>query len=331
MLGLILLASAGQAGAEPEAQGPCAAALGVNQTLWSGQRLQEGLAASVRGIAACAAAGDTAGQAKAYRYHYYFANALGHKQAAYDDLVESALLYRNLAKAGGDPKAWEGGQADTLVWLSELELERGDPATARAMAEEMRAIRARQDSPGGLAVVEQTLGKIAMAEKKYAEAAAHYDSAVAYYETSGNPHGVKRYRQAAQEARRKEQRTELQVEAPAPPPPPEPQAEPERLAPRDARAALASLRFALTVFMAENPGMIPASLKDLRTAGTIQDIPRLLLPDHVTNNLEVPYPGGAAGLPARLKDLGGWGYDRETGDVFIDCTHEGPSGPYWKQ
>lgn len=98
-----------------------------------------------------------------------------------------------------------------------MELARGDPVTARAMAEEMRAIRMRQDNPGGLAVVEQTLGAIALSEKKYAEAAGHFDSAVAFYEASGNPHGVKRYRQAAEEARRKAQRSELEVEAPAGP------------------------------------------------------------------------------------------------------------------
>ncbi|MBI5238993.1 MAG: hypothetical protein HY926_00830, partial [Elusimicrobia bacterium] len=305
---------------------------GAVQSHWMADRIEEGESCAREAIAAHKAAGPGEGLAHAYLHHYYFAYRLGRSDEAYEDLLASARLYRQAIAALPEDqrRSAQWGYTSTLVWLVQMLIHRGELDEAERLAKEKYALHVLLG--GDLAVAEQTMGEVALAKGRYEDAIQRFEAAAARYRESGNQAGVRRYTDMAKTAR---ERSEIRgrlgpVEAETADSGTRLRLARARPAPSDPRGALALLRFALTVYASENEGRSPQTLRQLEESGYIAALPRPLLAEHPDPPSETAYPGQAPGgkPPRRLKDSGGWGYDRASGTVFIDCTHQGPKGRF---
>lgn len=100
---------------------------------------------------------------------------------------------------------------------------------------------------------------------------------------------------------------------------------------------MAAIRSALSLYHADHNGAFPSQLKDLLKYSDESGISDFLLPaipnhheqtDHVTVFVEPWYKKTKDSCDIAT-DTGGWGYIKESGRFFINCSHQGPENRPW--
>lgn len=100
---------------------------------------------------------------------------------------------------------------------------------------------------------------------------------------------------------------------------------------------MAAIRSALALYHADHKGIFPSKLIDLLKYSEESGISNFRLPaiqpfheqtEHVTYFVEPWYKkiDNSCGIAT---DTGGWGYVKESGRFFINCTHKGPGNQTW--
>lgn len=110
-----------------------------------------------------------------------------------------------------------------------------------------------------------------------------------------------------------------------------PDGTPDNPAPANTKTNLETLRAMLSEFKLAR-GRSPESLSELVGERNYKEvIPRLELPDHRPNrNFKLyPFYENSPDKPSGLLDSGGWGYDPESGHIFIDCLHMPRTGEHY--
>lgn len=282
------------------------------QAHWRAGRRGEAISAYTAALEAYQEAGDKAGAAFCLYGRAIARSATGKRPEADRDFAESHSLYKGvIAAADADRSqaaALEREYANVLYGLVEGARRRGDLVEARRIALERRAIYAAHEDPGGQAVSEDTLGELALAEGRFAPAKTHFEAAHEFYKKVGNPHGIRGTRERADRA------ASLEKGAPT--------------AAAAAKEQLAGFRELVPRFYSEF-GRLPASLEELARGGEfLEALPELRLGEHTPSRRVHAVPGfeSLQDKGRAAGDSGGWGYDPESGLIFIDCRHSDPDG-----
>lgn len=321
------------------------------KALWKQNRREESRQAYTEAIAAYREAKDSAGEASCLASRGSVSDVLGDAKSADQDIMESAVLYRKLLEqAKRDMKTAELNKleieyANLLYSLARSSLRAKDYSEVERIHKERLDIYARRGDIGGQAVCFNGLGEVNEILGRHAEAMEFFDKCERFYRQSKNPHGVKACAAAASALRTRKGVPERQVKEGVRPRPIEPEPAPTASLPPVApvpadtpaaatdqnRQGLAALRGALSSYRWRE-GHEAETLSDLTKEGKdLETIPLLEIPHHRPgrNFRLYPFYNDAPNKAAGLLDTGGWGYDPQSGKVFIDCLHKPAQGePY---